>query len=63
MAASSTAALSAPIASHTARELVQVIRDLVGVRPVNWQDSNDPQQRAAWQAADTMLAKMGVGTS
>lgn len=60
MAASSTAAPSAPIASRTARELVQVIRDLVGVRSGNWQDSNDPQQRAAWQAADAILAKIGV---
>lgn len=60
MAASPTAAPSAQITSRTTRELVQVITALVDVRPTNWQDSRDPQQRAAWQAADAVLAKHGV---
>lgn len=49
-----------PITSRTTRELVQVVSDLVDVRPTNWEDSRDPQQRAAWRAADAVLAKHGV---
>ena len=49
-----------PITSRTTRELVQVVSDLVDVRPTNWEDSGDPQQRAAWRAADAVLAKHGV---
>lgn len=49
-----------PIAGCVKRELTQVIIDLVAVRPVNWEDSKDPQQRAAWQAADAALARMGI---
>ena len=54
------AASGVPITSRTTRELVQVITDLVDVRPTNWEDSRDPQQRAAWRAADVVLAKHGV---
>lgn len=49
-----------PITSRTTRELVQVVSDLVAVRPTNWEDSRDPQQRAAWRAADAVLAKHGA---
>ncbi|WP_020486588.1 hypothetical protein [Sphingomonas melonis] len=54
------AASGVPITAQATRELVQVITALVDVRPANWQDSQDPQQRAAWQAADVVLAKHGV---
>lgn len=41
-------------------ELLKVIDDLVSVRPVNWEDSDDPEQRAAWRAAEAMLIRCGV---
>lgn len=43
----------------TVAGLGKVIEDLVDVRPTNWEDSRDPQQRAAWRAADAVLAKLG----
>lgn len=49
-----------PIIGRATRELVQVIDDLVAVRPTNWDDSTDPQQRAAWRAADAALARYGA---
>jgi hypothetical protein len=49
-----------PITSRVTRELVQVVSDLVDVRPTNWEDSRDPQQRAAWRAAEAVLARHGV---
>lgn len=63
LSAAPVAASGVPITSRTTRELVQVITALVDVRPTNWQDSRDSQQRAAWQAADAVLAKHGVRTS
>lgn len=54
------AASGVPITSRTTRELLQVVSDLVDVRPTNWKDSRDPQQRAAWCAADAVLAKHRV---
>jgi len=49
-----------PITARRQIDLVKVIADLVAVRPSNWEDSNDPQQRAAWRAADVALAEQGV---
>jgi hypothetical protein len=40
-----------------------VIADLVAVRPANWEDSTDPQQRAAWRAADIALVQQGARSS
>lgn len=60
MSAAPIAASGVPITSLTTRELVQVVSDLVDVRPTNWEDSRDPQQRAAWRAADAVLAKHGM---
>lgn len=45
---------------RTERDLLQVIVGLVDVRPVNWEDSRDPQQRDAWRAADAVLARFGM---
>lgn len=49
-----------PDAVRAVTSLLQVIDDLVSVRPVNWEDSRDPQQRAAWRAADETLVKFGM---
>lgn len=49
-----------PITARRPLDLVKVIADLVAVRPANWEDSIDPQQRAAWRAADVALAQQGA---
>lgn len=49
-----------PLTGRATRELVQVIADLVAVRPTNWDGSTDPQQRAAWRAAEAALAHYGA---
>ncbi|MCP4028572.1 MAG: hypothetical protein GY736_19995 [Sphingomonas sp.] len=46
-----------PITARRALDLARVIADLVAVRPANWEDSTDPQQRAAWRAAEIALAQ------
>ena len=36
--------------------VLAAIKGLVAVRPTNWDDVEDPEQQAAWQAADAAIA-------
>lgn len=49
-----------PITVRRQLDLVKVIADLIAIRPTNWEDSTDPQQRAAWRAADIALAQQSA---
>jgi hypothetical protein len=57
------AASGVPITARRPLDLAKVIADLVAVRPANWEDSTDPQQRAAWRAADIALVQQGARSS
>ena len=42
------------------------LRALIAIRPTNWNDEDDPEQQAAWQAADDALIeaeRRGLATS
>lgn len=41
--------------------LVGALRKLMAIRPFNWDDGDDPEQEAAWEAADDALTMAGVG--
>lgn len=45
-------------ATPAPRDMLKVIEDLVAIRPSNWEDDRDPEQRRAWRAADLMIARV-----
>lgn len=41
--------------------LVGALRKLMAIRPFNWDDGDDPEAEAAWEAAADALTAAGVG--
>ncbi len=42
--------------TRAAPQLLSALRGLQAVRPANWEDDEDPDQVAAWRAADAAVA-------
>ncbi|WGM45270.1 hypothetical protein KOAAANKH_00131 [Brevundimonas sp. NIBR10] len=41
---------------RAALPMLSALRGLIAIRPANWDDDEDPDQVAAWRAADTAIA-------